>query len=97
MADHNRALSLKEFSERFGVCLATTYAYIRSGKLRAVKVGRRTVLLAPDVEAWLASLPDFSACPPRGATQARVAKPARRGARVAEQTPPNEIEPPSAA
>jgi excisionase family DNA binding protein len=97
MADHNRALSIKEFCERYGICLATAYTHIRSGKLRAVKLGRRTVLLAPDVEAWLASLPEFSAGAlkqfrrpdgPFAATAKGAGKqPARRDARPAEQAP----------
>lgn len=37
------------------------YQQIRTGKLRAVKLGRRTVLLAPDVDAWAASLPELRA------------------------------------
>ena len=55
----NRALTIDEFCDRFRICRATAYHLIRTGKLRARKLGRRTVLLAPDVDAWVASLPDF--------------------------------------
>ncbi len=58
---NNRALTIKEFCDRYGICRETTYQQIRTGKLRAVKLGRRTVLLAPDVDAWAASLPEFRA------------------------------------
>jgi excisionase family DNA binding protein len=71
----NRALSLREFCDRYAICLGTAYNLIRSGKVRAVKLGRRTVLLPSDVEAWEASLPAFHERPPR------------RGARLAEQSP----------
>jgi excisionase family DNA binding protein len=55
----NRALTINQFCDRFGVCRETAYQQIRTGKLRAVKLGRRTVLLAPDVDAWAASLPEL--------------------------------------
>ena len=56
---HNRALTINEFCDRYGICRETAYQQIRTGKLRAVKLGRRTVLLAPDVDAWAASLPEL--------------------------------------
>jgi excisionase family DNA binding protein len=56
-----RALTINEFCDRYGICRETAYQQIRIGKLRAVKLGRRTVLLAPDVDAWAASLPELRA------------------------------------
>jgi excisionase family DNA binding protein len=53
----NRPLTVDEFCEKFSVCRATAYGLIRSGKLRAVKLGRKTLL--PDLEAFVASLPNF--------------------------------------
>ena len=59
LAMDNRALTINEFCDRYGICRETAYQQIRTGKLRAVKLGRRTVLLAPDVDAWAASLPEL--------------------------------------
>jgi excisionase family DNA binding protein len=57
----NRALTIDQFCDRYGICRETAYHQIRTGKLRARKLGRRTVLLAPDVDAWAERLPDFRA------------------------------------
>ena len=35
----------------------TIYAAIKSGGLRARKIGRRTIILDEDLRSWLASLP----------------------------------------
>ena len=58
---NNRALTINEFCDRYGICRETAYQQIRTGKLRAVKLGRRTVLLAADVDAWAAGLPELRA------------------------------------
>jgi excisionase family DNA binding protein len=78
----NRALSLKEFCDQYGICLATAYAHIRSGKLRAVKLGRKTRLLPDDVRAFVASLPEFraGACGWLGRPAGRPAATAKRSA-----------------
>jgi hypothetical protein len=46
-------------------CKAYIYTQIGAGRLRATKRGRYTIVLAPDLDAWVASLP---AIKPRGAT-----------------------------
>jgi excisionase family DNA binding protein len=55
----NRALTINEFCDRYGICRETCYREIRAGRLRAHKLGRKTVLLSPDVTAWAAALPEL--------------------------------------
>jgi excisionase family DNA binding protein len=70
----NRALSLKEFTVQYAISLPTVYNMIRTGRLRAVKLGRRTVLLPSDVQAWEATLPAFHESAPQGRARPRVAR-----------------------
>jgi len=50
------ALTLLDFCARYSVGRTTAYAQIRSGRLRALKVGRRTLIAVADAEAWFQSL-----------------------------------------
>ena len=52
-----RAMSLKEFSDRYGPGRTKTYEEIKSGRLRARKFGSRTIITEDDAEEWLDSLP----------------------------------------
>jgi excisionase family DNA binding protein len=52
-----RAMSLTEFSERYGPSRTKTYEEIKCGRLRAIKCGKRTLITEDDAEAWLMSLP----------------------------------------
>jgi excisionase family DNA binding protein len=45
--------SVSEVVERLGVSQTTLYALLRRGDLPRVKVGRRTFVPAPDLEAYL--------------------------------------------
>jgi excisionase family DNA binding protein len=55
-----RALSISEFCRRYGIGRTTAYAEIVAGRLRAIKVGQRTLITADDAEAWLAALPELN-------------------------------------
>ena len=51
-----RARTVKQFCADYGVGKTLTYAEIKAGRLRAVKVGFKTLILAQDSEAWARSL-----------------------------------------
>ena len=55
------ALTLKDFCDAYRVCRETAYQQIRTGRLRAVKLGRKTLILRADADAWAASLPELRA------------------------------------
>jgi excisionase family DNA binding protein len=52
-----RAMSIREFSERYGPGRTTIYEEIKLGRLRARKCGTRTFITEDDAEDWLRSLP----------------------------------------
>jgi excisionase family DNA binding protein len=58
MADTiKEALAVKEFCARYGICRETFYGEIRRGRLRALKLGKKTIVLKSDADAWRNSLP----------------------------------------
>ena len=57
MDDSNReAYSVREFCSRFGIGKTTFYAEVQGDRLRAFKVGRKTLVLKRDAAAWAANL-----------------------------------------
>jgi excisionase family DNA binding protein len=53
-----RALSIQEFSLIYGIGRTKIYEELKSGRLRARKVGKRTIIAESDAESWLHSLPE---------------------------------------
>lgn len=54
-----RAYSIKEARHKIGVCNASLYNLLNSGVLPARKLGKRTVILADDLDQYLTSLPAY--------------------------------------
>jgi excisionase family DNA binding protein len=52
-----RAFTIKQVCEMTGFCAETIYRRIRSGELIARKCGRRTIVLAADLDRFLEDLP----------------------------------------
>jgi excisionase family DNA binding protein len=51
------AWSIEDTAKRAGCGRTTIYAEIGAGRLKARKIGRRTVILDQDLRGWLAALP----------------------------------------
>ena len=56
-AIERRSFRPAEIAQRNSISERTVYNLIAAGKLRAVKIGRATVVTAEAESAWLASLP----------------------------------------
>jgi excisionase family DNA binding protein len=52
------AYSIKEVRELVGTSRSMIYREIGEGKLRAVKRGRRTLILATDLQDWIGGWPE---------------------------------------
>ena len=51
------ALTIQQATLAAAASRTTIYAAVRSGRLRAVKRGRRTLILQADLRSWLEQLP----------------------------------------
>ena len=56
-----KAMSIAEFCERYGVGRTLAYSEISDGRLRARKCRRRTLIAEADAQYWLQQLPMMSA------------------------------------
>jgi len=54
---NRRAYSIPEIMCLLGLCRDSVYKLIREGRLPARKIGRRTVVLETDLQAFLEGLP----------------------------------------
>jgi excisionase family DNA binding protein len=52
-----RLLSVEEGRRVLGVGRTTVYALVAEGRLRLVKIGRRSFLVAAELDGFIASLP----------------------------------------
>jgi excisionase family DNA binding protein len=52
-----RTMTVNEFCALYGVGRSKAYEEINSGRLRARKAGKRTIVGGGDAETWFASLP----------------------------------------
>lgn len=55
------AYGIKEVGRAINAGQSTVYEYIKTGRIRAVKHGRRTLVLADDLRRYLSSLPAIPA------------------------------------
>ena len=53
------AFAVSEFCERYGICRETFYQEVRRGRLRARKLGAKTIVLKTDADAWVATMPQL--------------------------------------
>lgn len=51
----------KQAAQTLGIGLTALYAEIGSGRLKMKKFGRRTLIAADELKAWLAALPEKEA------------------------------------
>lgn len=51
------ARKVDTFCERYGIGRSTFYKEVRAGRLKIRKIGRATVVLREDEDAWRLSLP----------------------------------------
>ncbi len=63
------AFSVREAAEEIGICKTKIYQETGDGRIRARKSGRRTIILANEIERYLNSLP-----PARVSTQADLSE-----------------------
>jgi len=56
-----RAMSIAEFCQRYGIGRTTAYAEIKEKRLRGRKIGKRTIITEDDAEEWLRHLPVMEA------------------------------------
>ena len=55
-----RAFTIPEFCRQYKIGRTKTYEEINTERLKAVKVGSKTIIRADDAEAWLASLKEVA-------------------------------------
>lgn len=59
--NRQRAMRVAEFVDRYAIGRTSVYEEIKAGRLKARKIGRRTVISEDDAEDWLSQLPTMGA------------------------------------
>jgi excisionase family DNA binding protein len=62
-----RAMSIVQFCERYGLGRTRVYEELKSGRLRGRKSGKRTIIAEDDAEDWLRRLPPIASNSPEAA------------------------------
>jgi excisionase family DNA binding protein len=57
MENPKRAMSVEEAAKAAGVGRTLLFEEIRKGRITARKVGRRTIIMTAELDAWLKTLP----------------------------------------
>jgi excisionase family DNA binding protein len=57
MENPKRAMSVEEAAKAAGVGRTLLFEEIRKGRITARKVGRRTIIMTDELDAWLNALP----------------------------------------
>jgi excisionase family DNA binding protein len=52
-----KALSIRQVLDLTGISRPTFYSHVKAGRIVARKLGRRTIVMAADLERYLESLP----------------------------------------
>jgi hypothetical protein len=73
------AFSIRELANKGPIGRSSIYNQIAAGRLRARKIGRRTVILDEDWRAFLASTPVMAPSNSAGELSSTAAAPRRRG------------------
>jgi hypothetical protein len=68
------AYTMEEFCRAARIGRSLGYGEIAAGRLKVVRVGRRTLVTVDSAKAWLASLPEGMAGEPIAPRQARLAR-----------------------
>ncbi|MEP1441601.1 MAG: helix-turn-helix domain-containing protein [Hyphomicrobiales bacterium] len=58
--NQNGAITVKDFLDWARISRTTFYKEVKEGRIPLKKVGKRSLVLRRDAEAWLDSLPDAS-------------------------------------
>jgi hypothetical protein len=56
----DEALSIDQFSARYGICRVSVYRELKQGRLSARKLGRRTLIPSVEAQRWFQSLPAYA-------------------------------------